>query len=246
MASEEPLAKKIKHDSVSSVDEEGACSSGQSASELLLKVDGTEHVGRGKRGCVTRVWFEPLAKWVAIKEPRQEAVVNTVPNERRFLEKLNPQGIGPKLLAGSVTRVVYEYVDGVGIVEYLKECNAAQAVTVLRAVFHQCFTMDSLGVSKQEMGWPEHHVLIGNDPSAPVMIDFERCRETHRPTNVSQFSNFMHMPSIRALLRPKGIDLDREHCRSLAIQYMRNGRTKESFDALVATLLVSRDEEKSK
>jgi predicted Ser/Thr protein kinase len=233
---QEPPSKKIKHETGDAVEGEVGSTPGHAG---LLTIEGKEHVGRGKRGCVTRVWFEPLGRWVAIKAPREEAAVNSVPNERLFLEKLNPHGIGPRLLIGDATRVVYQYVDGVGIVEYLKECTAGQAVAVLRAVFQQCFAMDSLGISKQEMGWPEHHVLIGDDPSAPVMIDFERCRETHRPSNVSQFSNFMHMPSIRALLLPKGIDLDREHCRNFAIQYMRSGRTQESFQELVATLCVA-------
>ena len=44
--------------------------------------------------------------------------------------------------------------------EYLRDCSAEDAVSVLTAVFEQCFLMDGLGVSKQEMGWPEHHVLV--------------------------------------------------------------------------------------
>lgn len=204
--------------------------------ETLLTLEGQEQVGKGKRGCVERAWFAPLGMWVAIKEPRDDAVVNTVPNEHRFLAKLHTHGIGPRVLAGNKTRVVYEYVHGIGIVEYLRGCDTSSAMQLIIAVFQQCFVLDTLGISKQEMGWPEHHVLIGTDPSAPVMIDFERCRETKRPTNVSQFSNFIHMPSIRGMLLSKGVDLDRQRFRELATAYMRGGRDVAAFEAILEAL----------
>ena len=33
-----------------------------------------------------------------------------------------------------------------------------------------------------------------------------------------------------------GIELDRDQCRELAIQYMRSGRTRDAFNALLDTL----------
>merc|ERR1711937_688998 len=97
----------------------------------LLELQGETKVGMGKRGCVHRTWFEPLAAWVCIKAPRVDAAVNTIPIERKFLEMLNQHSIGPQLLAGNDTRVVYKYVEGLGIVQYLKGCSATEALDVL-------------------------------------------------------------------------------------------------------------------
>ncbi len=39
----------------------------------------------------------------------------------------------------------------------------------------------------------------------PVMIDFERAKQGDRPKNVTQFCEFVNLPTIRALLQAKQI-----------------------------------------
>ena len=88
----------------------------------------------------------------------------------------------------------------------------------------------------------------------PVMIDFERSKSSERPKNVTQFCEFVNLPSIRALLEPKQIkarllmhstahamirymQLDRQEWRELAKKYARSGRSDdEGFAPIIQTL----------
>ena len=50
--------------------------------------------------------------------------------------------------------------------------------------------MDGVGVNKEEMTRPWKHIIVTPAGEA-ILIDFERCRETRLPKNVTQFCQFL-------------------------------------------------------
>ncbi|MFH1211470.1 MAG: hypothetical protein V1659_00910 [Candidatus Woesearchaeota archaeon] len=102
---------------------------------------------------------------------------------------------------------------------------------VLLDVLDQMFVMDSLGINKFEMTSPKKHVIVRR--GRPVLIDFERCRRSEKPKNVTQFVHFMTSRKMKEPLEEKGIALDRERLIMLAAKYKKE-MTKEHFEMIKA------------
>ncbi len=186
----------------------------------------------GKRGIV----YSALKKEggrereVAIKvaNPRSEAV-NRIENEAKWLRLLNSRGIGPRLLGfhpaegDAPACLVMELIEGRPILDFLAEADAAGIRGVLGAVLKQLLALDRLGVNKGELHWPVKHIIVRPGNSA-VLLDFERCRKTERPKNVTQFLQFLSSDRANALLRKKGIMLGPLALRQASRAYASGGK----------------------
>ena len=75
---------------------------------------------------------------------------------------------------------------------------------ILEKIFDQCFIMDKLGINKFEMHHPYKHILINKDKV--TFLDFERCRFTEDPKNVSQLCDFIISKEIIDILAKKGFN----------------------------------------
>ena len=64
---------------------------------------------------------------------------------------------------------------------------------------------------------PYKHILIEN--LSPVLIDFERCRRTQNPKNVTQFCDFLTGEDVILKLKNKKIKIDIDIIRNLAKKY---------------------------
>ena len=111
--------------------------------------------------------------------------------------------------------LVYEFVEGEPIMDWLKKAHKSQISRALHEIIHQCFILDTLKVNKDEMHHPLKHIII--TLSGPVLIDFERCRETKKPKNVTQFVEFLCR--IKEELGQKGILINAENLRKLSKEY---------------------------
>ena len=178
---------------------------------------------RGKRGLVYRA--ELGKKTVAIKTAHPDSLaINRIENEASWLERLNREGIGPERLAfwpaegGRPACLAMAFVEGEPILNFLKSAGASKAKKTLRDVMRQMLILDTLGVNKGEMHTPVKHVLV-RKTGEPVLLDFERCRHTERPKNVTQFCQFLASESVQALLREKGIRLQKEQVLGAARAY---------------------------
>ena len=140
-------------------------------------------LAKGKRG---RVYIDKKdGKFVCIKKSDEKRVRNEV----YWLRILNEYKIGPKLISNKKGSLCYEFVEGEFILNYLKDKNKDEVKNIIIKVLKQCRRLDKLKVNKFEMHKPLKHVIIKNDN--PVMIDFERCKETPSPKNVTQFCQFI-------------------------------------------------------
>ncbi|MBI2112342.1 methyltransferase [Candidatus Woesearchaeota archaeon] len=111
--------------------------------------------------------------------------------------------------------LIYEFVEGEPILDWLKKAHKSQISRALHEIIHQCFILDTLKVNKDEMHHPLKHIII--TPSGHVLIDFERCKETKKPKNVTQFVEFLCR--IKEELGQKGILINAENLRKLSKEY---------------------------
>ena len=146
-----------------------------------------EYLAKGKRGIV--YLDKRKGKKVVVKMQRQDITIHTLENEAHWLKILNKHNIGPKIIDFSNGKLTMEYVEGKPLQEWYKKASKDEKKKVIKSVLSQCRTMDILQVNKLEMHNPVKHILIRK--AKPVMIDFERCKKTPTPKNVTQFCQFL-------------------------------------------------------
>ena len=178
----------------------------------LKKVKNIKFLAKGKR---SKVYSGVLNnKKVALK------FTSRADKEASWLKLLNKKGIGLRYIFHNKDALVYEFVDGIRIIDYIKKEKRDLVIKVLVNVLKQCLELDKLKINKLEMHNPYKHVLIGKKV---VLIDFERCYKTKKPKNVTQFCQFM-MSKLDKLLKEKKINIDRVRFQSLLKNYKESYR----------------------
>ena len=94
--------------------------------------------------------------------------------------------------------------------------------------------MDEMKVTKGEMMRPLKHVIVtaGNEV---VFIDFERCRASEKPKNVTQFCQFLAGSGARKLLKEKGINLNGKLIFETAAAYKKD-QTDINYEKIEALI----------
>ena len=178
-----------------------------------------ELLAKGKRG---KVYLE--GNYVV-----KRADETRIKNEVFWLKKLNNKGIGPKLISFGEDWFKAEYVEGKLIEDYLSECSKENAAKLLKDCLKQCRSMDRLKVNKKEMHHPVKHILITTDGAR--MIDFERCRKTLDPKNVTQFCQFLTSGSFAYGLENKGLIINKRILKFA--QKYKHDPSRKNFDAIL-------------
>jgi len=137
-------------------------------------------LAKGKRGKVYLTGEKTIIK---------KADGNRVRNEVYWLKKLNDKRVGPKLIDYGKDWFEMEYIRGELMKDYLGRCSRKEAMAVLKDCLKQCRVMDLLKVNKKEMHHPDKHIIIRKGEA--VFIDFERCKLTENPKNVTQFCQYI-------------------------------------------------------
>ena len=200
--------------------------------KLLRKV---HYFAEGRRGVVYTADFDknlvlkkqvPVKKrtiTVAIKVKKKDSKsIDAIASEVQWLKLLNERAIGPRMLFSSEEYVAYEFAEGEYIESWLPTASKEEIKTVLKSIFQQCYVMDKLQINKEEMHHPLKHIIVGKDLN-PTLIDFERCYETKKPHNVTQFADFVGKH--QAMLVKKGFDFSVKELREAAAEY------KDKYDA---------------
>ena len=183
-----------------------------------------ELFAKGKRGVVYRDGN------VCVKEKNPSSAVDTLANEAKFLQLLNAHGIGPKFLKYEKGKLYREFVEGEQIGKFLEnEPEKEKIVSVIKQVLEQCRKMDLLGVNKTELTNPYKDILVTPDNKA-VMIDFERCRESKKPQNVTQF--LQYIARNKPMLEKKGAYINREELIGLGRAY-KEKMDENSFEGIL-------------
>ena len=170
---------------------------------------------------------------VAIKVKRQESEAQgRIANEAHWLEILNTKSIGPQLLFSGTDFLVYEFVEGPFFGDWMLLHSRDHILKALDDILQQCFVLDQLQVNKEEMHHQQKHIVM-NNLQQPVLLDFERCEETDKPKNVTQFVEYICR--MKDDLGQKNIVVDPERLRELAQQY-KHERTQENLDQVKVEL----------
>ncbi len=145
-----------------------------------------ELFANGKRGMIYIFKIKNKTFAVKIKNPNSKAH-NRIQIEADFLKLLNKYKIGPKLIESSKEYLMYKFVPGITLREFLKENKLNNKL--IDEILRQCKILDELRINKDEMHHPLKNIIIYKNKA--TLIDFERCKFTHRPKNINQFKEFL-------------------------------------------------------
>lgn len=178
------------------------------------KLSNVSLFNHGKHGKIYTAEYR--GKKVAIKTALTQQFETHIQNEAKMLKLVNKKGIGPRFVFSTPQYFVYNFVEGNFILDFLPKANKSVAKKIIKNILLQCRTLDKIKLTKQEMTRPIKHIIVTKSKK-PVMIDFERCRHSQRPKNVTQFCQFIISPQVARDIEKKGIRLDRngiiEACR---------------------------------
>jgi len=164
-----------------------------------------KYFSHGKRSII--YIFKKGTKNYVIKTKKQGiGAEDPISNEAKFLKLLNRYKIGPKYLTSGKNYVVYEFIKGKFFVDWIKTNKEREIKNIIKKILLQCRIMDKLKINKKEFHKPIKHIIISKNKA--VMIDFERCYNTEKPKNVTQFCQFLL--SINKI-KPEAIDLLKEY-----------------------------------
>lgn len=204
-------------------------------SELLVKlgklhVRNLELAAKGHRGIVYKGRLNK--RIVAVKvERKNSGALNRINNEAEWLKILNRHGIGPGLIKHDDNFIITEFIEGRLIIDFLKKADKPEITSTISNLFRQLYQMDRIGVDKEEMHHPVKHIIVTG--SKAVLIDFERCRRTERPKNVTQFCQFLSSERVHEILNLKSIDYSAETLRKLAKGY-KFDMSRNILDQIIA------------
>ncbi len=198
-----------------------------------LGKDKPKYFAKGKRSIVYICRFQGKKSAAKVESSASHAV-NRIENEAKWLKILNKKGIGPRLYAAGSGWMICGFIKGKRILEWLPSAKKEAIKEALLDVLSQCRQMDNMHITKEEMHRPLKHIIISK--ANPVMIDFERCRKTEKPQNVTQFCQFLMSGSVYPLLKKKGLSFEKDRLIQLLREYRKD---KWAFSGLLNALPLS-------
>ena len=220
--------------------------------EILKELEAYEiknlkYFAKGKRGLIFTADYGRQKIAIKINNPQSQAFMR-MENESRSLGLLNKHGIGPKLLFHGDGFLAYKFVEGQTIGDFLhnlsknkqNERNGSNKnskkdkkiiVGLIKKIIAQMYELDKLKINKQEMSHPHKHIIIGKSNN-PVLIDFERCKHTISPSNVTQFCDFLASEHMSGLFMEKGISIDKDGLINAARAYKKS-QTNAKFKSII-------------
>lgn len=195
-----------------------------------------EFLAKGKRGFVYLTNFNGKKYLIKTTNSSSDAL-GTILKESINNQTLNKIGVGPNFLYYDEDKdfMIREFVDGERIFDWIDQNREdvsfkKKLLFVVEGVLDQCRKMDVLGFNKYEMTNPYKDLLINKNLDVSI-IDFERCRFTNRPKNVTQFCQFLVKGKMHLLLSDLGVFLTRERMSNLAESY-KSGLKESEFNKI--------------
>ena len=177
----------------------------------------------GKRGIV---YLSECKKYLIKTRKPESSSPGTIKNEYFYNKKVNEFGVGPKIFYYNDENdfLIREFVDGEKISEFLEKSDKQNIVNVLLKIIDQTVKLDEHKINKYELTNPHKDIIIKNNE--PYIIDFERCRYTDKPKNLTQFLQYLTRPRTFEWLKNKGINVEKEKIIKLGVNYKKNYEKK--------------------
>lgn len=179
-----------------------------------------EFLAKGKRGLIYTFAYRGKKAAIKIKNPKSESPARIF-IEGNNLKQVNRLGIGPRLLRATDKYLIYEFVEGTLLPEFIEEAGKKDILNAILQVFLQMRTLDINRINKEEMTNPRKHIIVTPEKKV-VLIDFERAHKTPRPHNVTQFCQYVASDKMQTLLKNKGIIISKKQLFFLAKEYKRD------------------------
>ncbi|MBT3691325.1 serine/threonine protein kinase [Candidatus Woesearchaeota archaeon] len=155
----------------------------------ISKIKDKKYLAKGKRGVIYTGILKGEKVSIKKKNPDSEAI-DRIKNEAKFLKILNKYDIGPKVIESGKDYIIYIYVEGDFLPEFLKkEKSELKKKKILISILKKARILDKLKINKLEFTRPLKHIFV-KYPKVK-MIDFERSYYTKNPKNVTQFCQFL-------------------------------------------------------
>ena len=157
-----------------------------------------ELFARGKRSCIYRE-----GKNIVKVERQDSTAINRIENEAHWLQAVNKKKMGPKFLKIDQNKLYMEYIEGPNLEEYLKTHTKKEQKKILKQLLEQALILDSMKVNKLEMHRVTKNGIVRKNKL--ILLDFERCKKTPNPKNVTQACQFItkYFPSKELLQKAK-------------------------------------------
>ncbi len=185
----------------------------------MIEVKNKKYFSKGKRSIVYIGDYKN--KKVIIKQSIGR--INTIKNEAKFLKILNKYKIGPKLIYYDKNNLIYEFISGIKIIDWLKLNNKSKIRKILKSILDDCRLLDKLKINKRELKNPYKHILIDK---IPKMIDFERCNFVKKQKNVTQFCQFLMSKKVYDILKNKDLKFNKSKLMKELRKYKKNYEDK--------------------
>ena len=186
-------------------------------------------LARGHKGVVYVA--EGAAGRVAIKVCRDGGARQ----EERWLRRCNELDIGASLVSAEDDCVVMEYVEGPSIGEALEGAVPPSVLfKALRDLLGQCARLDERGIDKREMNRCQKHVIVSREGKS-TLLDFERCQESAKPSNVTGLAQYLTQAWPVGKLRGAGASVDVDGVRAACKQH-KKGPSDETLAAVERAL----------
>jgi release factor glutamine methyltransferase len=192
-------------------------------------VTNLEYFAKGCRGLIFTGQKSKFKVTCKIKHYKSKAE-NRMENEARWLKRLNKENIGPKYVTHGKNFVIYKFIEGIFLEDYVYKSNKKNIYEVLKSLLEQCYILDKIKVNKEEMHYPVKNMIISKDK--PILIDFERMHSTDKPKNVTQFCQFLVSNRFHKLLFDKGFEFGKRELLELAKSY-KKGYSKKILTKMV-------------
>lgn len=175
--------------------------------KIIIPENKWEYLSKGKRSKVYTSTFKKIK--VAIKVYKKSRdLKNLSKKEAKNLIFLNKHNIGPRLLYYDNKKIIYQFIEGQKILDYLKSSKKSDIKNTIKKIFDICFRLDRLNINKKEMSHPLKHILIDKDKVS--FIDFERASYAKKPKNTSQFYDFLLSKTTKQILKKKNIKINKD------------------------------------
>ncbi|MBI3032943.1 methyltransferase [Candidatus Woesearchaeota archaeon] len=201
-----------------------------------LNIKDIAYFTKGRRGILFKGILNK--KQIVVKATNETSkAFNRIANEATILRKLEQYNIAPKIVCAEENFLVYEFIEGTLILNFIEKAIKSEIITVIKTLFEMMYLLDTLNITKEEMHHPIKHIIIttGNDVK---LLDFERAHRTDHPKNVTQFCQFLINTGTNNLLKEKEIVIDKKKIINASKMY-RKRMDRNSFGAILDLLNVN-------
>jgi release factor glutamine methyltransferase len=189
------------------------------------------YLSHGRRGVIYTGMLDDMKVTIKAKKPDSEAM-GRIENEAFWLPRMNEQGIGPPFIDKGEDYIIYSYVEGRDMDQFLESADKDRILDIFTDILTQCRKMDRLKVDKEEMTRPLKNLLIDKHVT---LIDFERMHPTLHPKNVTQFCQFLSSGGVSHHLERVGLHFDKVQLIELAKAY-KEDPNDENYGAILRIL----------